>query len=54
MSQYTVKHQSDPKLCVDCGHFYQEHKSGMYCCSAGHDEEVGRYAEACKDFKEDE
>lgn len=51
MGQYEVRHQCDPKTCVYCGHYYIDNKSGCSCCDVeGHEDMVGRYAEACKDF----
>jgi hypothetical protein len=50
---YRIMYPSNSNLCVDCEHFYQEFTSCVYCCSAGHNDIVGRYREACEDFKED-
>lgn len=46
--------QCDPKLCVDCHHFYYDNHDGNFRCVAGHNDIVGRYRKACEDFKEDE
>lgn len=52
MGQYEVIHQCDPKLCRQCKNFYWDAKRGVYSCKAGNDEQVGRYAIACNDYKE--
>lgn len=51
MPQYEVRHQCDPKTCAYCDHYYVDSKSGCSCCELdNHEDMVGRYAEACKDF----
>lgn len=51
MSQYEVRHQCDVKTCAYCGHYYTDSKSGCSRCDLeGHEDMVGRYAEACDDF----
>ena len=46
--------KGDPKLCVDCDHFYWDRKYGDYACDASHNDMVDRFrhAEDCEDFKE--
>lgn len=51
MGQYKVRHQCDEECC-DCYHFYQNYKDGLYACSAGHDDHVGRHRQACEDFRD--
>lgn len=52
MGQYEVRHQCDPKLCKNCRYFYWDTDFGVYRCKKDHDEAVGRYAQACDDYKE--
>ena len=52
MGQYTVRHQCDPKMCKYCRHFYWNTDRSAYDCKKAHGELVGRYAEACDDFKD--